>query len=99
MDKFKNIFSSSFVSSYKRTFGILFLLILAVAIPVTLGLIKQQQDIRQRASGPQCAAPQTNISCPNPEGGPGSTFVDYTCNTGCPLCKHNLTGEIFSVAE
>src|SRR3989344_6973689 len=91
MDKFKNILSSSFVSSYKRTFGILFLLILAVAIPVTLGLIKQQQDIRQRASGYSCPA--------------GSTQVGSTSDTNCPICEEETDGngngmlDRFSAAE
>jgi hypothetical protein len=37
-------------STYKRTAGIAFAAILIIAIPVTLALLGQQQDVRQRAS-------------------------------------------------
>ena len=39
-------------SSYKRTAAILFVAALALAIPITITLVGQQQDVRQRAASP-----------------------------------------------
>ncbi len=51
-------------STYKRTAGIAFAAILIIAIPVTLGLLGKQQDVRQRAqvadSGAICS---TDADC------------------------------------
>lgn len=51
-------------SSYKRFIGVLTVAALALAIPITLTLINQQQDIRQRASYdagcPQFSGPYAN---------------------------------------
>lgn len=60
MDFIKN----NIFSSYKRGAGIIFVAILALAIPITLTLISQQQDVRQRAAGEDiCNSPGFTYSC------------------------------------
>src|SRR3990167_8076125 len=49
MENLKSGFEFIF-SSYRRTAAILFIGALALAIPITITLVGQQQDIRQRAS-------------------------------------------------
>lgn len=50
-----NVFTFLF-STYKRTAGIAFAVILILAIPITIAFVSRQQDIRQRAqeAGPTC---------------------------------------------
>ena len=50
MEKLKTAIEFIF-SSYKRTAAILLIGALALSIPITISLVGQQQDIRQRASG------------------------------------------------
>ncbi|MCL4354551.1 hypothetical protein M1349_03750 [Patescibacteria group bacterium] len=57
MDNKSNFLRDFFFSSYKRTISIVFLFVLAISLPVTLVMVKQQQDVRQRASE----------VCPNPD--------------------------------
>ncbi len=54
MDGF-NHFVTSLFSSSKKMAGMVIILLIAVAVPVTLGLLKQNQDIRQEAA--------TNLTC------------------------------------
>lgn len=65
-------------STYKRTAGIAFAAILIIAIPVTLALLGQQQDVRQRAS--------SNISSN------GLCQVRPACLDGSPPCAMPETG-------
>ncbi len=44
-----NVFTFLF-STYKRTAGIAFMIVLILAVPITIALVGRQQDIRQRAS-------------------------------------------------
>ena len=66
MENLKSGFEFIF-SSYRRTAAILFVAALALAIPITVSLVGQQQDIRQRAStptpekAPPCYIPQIII--------------------------------------
>lgn len=72
MDGFNHLVTSLFSSSRKMA-GMVIILIIAVAVPVTLGLIKQNQDNRQDAavtttsSAPTCGAGQEphggTVSC------------------------------------
>lgn len=50
MDRFRSILNSTFVTTYKRTITVLFIFALTLAIPVTILLVQQQQDIRQQAA-------------------------------------------------
>lgn len=43
-----NVFTFLF-STYKKTAGIAFVIVLILAIPITIALVSRQQDIRQRA--------------------------------------------------
>ncbi len=85
MDKKREFFSSFFTSS-KKSFGIVFLLVLAIAIPVTLGLVKQQQDIRQHAAGNFTCSLSTWTVSPSSSNG--------ACKTGqyCVQFGVNYTG-------
>lgn len=56
MDKIRAGFHYIF-SSYKRTAGVLFIGGLMLAIPLTLSLVRQTQDVRQRASSVCTTAP------------------------------------------
>ncbi len=51
MDRFRSILNSTFVTTYKRTIAVLFIFVLTLAVPVTILLVQQQQDIRQEAAG------------------------------------------------
>lgn len=87
MDGFNHLVTSLF-SSTRKMAGMVMILLIAIAVPVTLGLIKQNQDNRQEAAA-------TRVSCPD-----GSTATGgVTPDTQCPLCRHDKTGQIFSVAE
>ncbi len=48
---FKKIFEFILSPNYKRTVGILFFLAILLAIPLTITVVQQQQEIRQRAAG------------------------------------------------
>ncbi len=50
MDLPKSDMFTYLFSTYRKTTGIAFAAILIIAIPVTLGLLGQQQDLRQRAA-------------------------------------------------
>lgn len=51
MNSLQNKLPTNFFSKFKRTYGLVILLVLAVAIPITLGMVKQQQTLRQEAAG------------------------------------------------
>ena len=69
MNSLKNVL----FSSYRRTATVLVIAVLTLAIPVTITLLGQQQDIRQRAA-------PTDIGCPRQEVSDGST---NSCETAC----------------
>ena len=69
-----NVFTFLF-STYKRTAGIAFTAILILAIPISLALISNQQDVRQRASE------TSNIS---PTATPASTLSTTPSPTQTP---------------
>jgi hypothetical protein len=46
----KNFIQRVFFPSYKRTISVLVILILVLSVPITLRLVGQQQDLRQRAA-------------------------------------------------
>ena len=46
-----NVFTYLF-STYKKTAGIAFVIVLILAVPITIALLGRQQDIRQRAQSP-----------------------------------------------
>ena len=58
-----NVFTFLF-STYKKTAGIAFMVILILAIPITVALIVRQQDVRQRASESTQALPTGNPVLP-----------------------------------
>lgn len=51
MQSFKELINSAFFHSWQRTAMVLGGLVLAIALPITIILTQQQQDLRQRASG------------------------------------------------
>lgn len=51
MDRFRSILNSTFVTTYKRTIAVLFIFALTLAIPVTILLVQQRQDLQQHAAG------------------------------------------------
>ncbi|MDO8639585.1 MAG: hypothetical protein Q7R53_01545, partial [bacterium] len=59
VDRFKGFWQIVQTASSKRTLGLLALLIVVAAVPLTVMVSQQKQDIRQRASGPQgqCQTP------------------------------------------
>jgi len=59
-----NSFLSKLFSSYKRTVGIVGVLVITLAVPITLILISQQQDVRQRAASIDISQPPKIISDP-----------------------------------
>ncbi len=66
--------------------GMVIILVVAIAVPLTLGLIKQNQDNRQQAA--------VDYTCPA-----GSTQIGLTPDTACPICETNGTDSRWSVAE
>lgn len=52
---YKDLFRKIFLHSPKRTFLVIGGLIVAISLPITLATVQQQQDVRQRASGPDIA--------------------------------------------
>ena len=50
----KEGFMQKITSSKKKLFGALFVAALVLSVPITIGLVNQQQDIRQQASGWDC---------------------------------------------
>jgi hypothetical protein len=66
-----NVFTYLF-STYKKTAGIAFAVILILAIPITIALVGRQQDVRQRASESTQVSP-TPTSNPAQELSPTST--------------------------
>ncbi|MCL4354550.1 hypothetical protein M1349_03745 [Patescibacteria group bacterium] len=65
-----------FFSSYKRTISIVFLLAIAISVPVTLLMVQQQQEVRQHAAGSVCDVKLIN---PPPAGYKTSSapFIHY----------------------
>ncbi len=86
MKKLKDVFEF-ITSSYKRSAAILFLGALTLAIPITITLVGQQQDIRQRAAGAlnvnyKCSAagtPVANLSW-SPSSSQTNLWVDVGAN-------------------
>lgn len=81
MDSLRELFAQS----RTRYLVIIAVLVVALAVPVTMRLVGQQQDLRQRAS---------ELTCPT-----GSTPAGYTQDTNCLLCKNTSTQQIFSHAS
>lgn len=77
-----NVFTFLF-STYKRTAGIAFTAIILLAVPISLALISNQQDVRQRAS-------ETNTSL-TPTATPSSTIT----GTPTPTPELNLQKATF----
>jgi hypothetical protein len=86
MDPVQKKPTHSFFSSSKKTISMFVLLVVAVAVPITLGLIKQNQDNRQNAA--------VSYECPA-----GSTQVGITSDTSCPICQTNGQQDRWTVAE
>lgn len=66
MNSLKQLFYKSTATKY---FGVLLIVILVASIPLTIALVKQQQDLRQRASGEQSSvyfAPDDGSTNPGP---------------------------------
>lgn len=53
------------LGSFKRTIAILIVFILALAIPITLLLVRTRQDIRQRAAGREEPLPAAPTQIPS----------------------------------
>lgn len=86
MEKLKSGFEFIF-SSYKRTAAILFIAALTLAIPITVSLLGQQQDIRQRAEEVTC---QNDTECP----------IDDLCKEGgCVLVSKGIPCGTFGDAD
>lgn len=66
MQSFRELINGAFFHSWQRTLMVLGGLVLAIALPVTIILTQQQQDLRQRASGYTCGTgyPQQSGTCP-----------------------------------
>src|SRR3990167_4263042 len=87
MERLKAGFNFVF-SSYKRTAAVLFFAGLVLAIPITISLLSQQQDIRQRAAeGAPCVITNTG---PFTDTGAGGSSID----SGTPRQGSCATGEI-----
>lgn len=54
MNAFSGLIQTLFFTSFKRTAMVLGGLVVALSLPVTIILVNQQQDLRQRASGDSC---------------------------------------------
>ncbi len=67
-----------FLSSKKRVIGTLVVVILLLSIPVTLKLVSQQQDVRQRAAS-------ISANCP------ASTLQSFNANQQQSACNSGLT--------
>ena len=80
-----NVFTFLF-STYKRTSGIVFTAIVILAVPITILLLGNQQDVRQRASGP--TSNEEKVVCDSllqqitglEQAGQCVAPVDKTCN-------------------
>jgi len=81
MQSFKELILGAFFHSWQRTVMVLGGLILAIALPITIFLTQQQQDLRQRAAGVQvqCGG-SIKITCPSADYGCSySTRSGYHC--------------------
>lgn len=68
MQSFKNLIEGAFFHSWQRTAMVLGGLVLALALPITIILTQQQQDLRQRASSNLTLVPcnsSVSIYCPS----------------------------------
>jgi len=75
-----NVFTFLF-STYKRTAGIAFTAIILLAIPISLTLLSQQQDVRQRASeneGDQTTSTPSGTITQSPTPTPNLNFQKST---------------------
>ncbi len=73
----KNIWDK--IRSNRRLFGFLALLLVVAAVPLTVFVAQQNQDNRQRASGPQTALAMTGITL-NPPNAPVNQATIITLN-------------------
>src|SRR3989344_2167719 len=75
INSLKGFWQIAQTASSKRTLGLLALLIVVAAVPLTVMVSQQKQDLRQRASGSIC---QTVADC----GSPPNFCNKYTCDYG-----------------
>lgn len=54
MNDLSNLIQSMFFTSFKRTAMVIGGIVVALSLPVTIILVQQQQDLRQRAAGDSC---------------------------------------------
>ncbi len=91
-----NVFTFLF-STYKRTAGIAFVIVLILAVPITIALLGRQQDIRQRAQEVvvecvDCAAPPAGC---NYVGGSCQSCGTVVCGTVIPTRTPSITQQLF----
>ena len=76
-----NVFTFLF-STYKRTAGIAFMIVLILAIPITIALVSRQQDVRLRAQDEDFAQ---CVDCAAPPA--GCNYVGGSCQScGTVVC-------------
>lgn len=94
MGSIKNAFKSIFSPTASRTTGILVILIIVLAIPLTVIVSQKQQELRQRAASPEACftidSMDSTPTCPaNPRGNP--------CNAEGDRCRNG--GEIYECTK
>jgi len=83
MQKLKLSFRQSFLFTYKNTIAFFLLFLATLSIPITVILIKQQQEQRSRAQGTACQIALQYQEC-------------IECNTSRAIYKNSCTKEIIS---
>lgn len=86
MGSIKNAFKFIFSPTASRTTGILVILIIAAAVPLTIFVAQKQQELRQRAAGltyDQCVTDLISTTCADPENPDPACIQDASKNPSC----------------